>query len=125
MNIDKINKLVGANNSEQFIKDAKRYLLALSQRRVVCSIGSVSASGMSRTMRFVEVQSGVGLLNFYSLFEALGFKTLKNSDHFRVNGCGMDMVFATNYDIIHTLHNLGFISRVKCSALSQRTPGVI
>jgi hypothetical protein len=39
---------------DQFYKDAERYVKAIKEGRVICSIGSVSRSGMSRTIKFLE-----------------------------------------------------------------------
>ena len=58
--------------------------------------------------------------NFYGFFNALGYT--KSGNGFRVNGCGMDMVFNTNYVIIHKLHHLGFITKKECDILAQKTP---
>jgi hypothetical protein len=110
---------------EDFINHAKRYIKAVNENRMLCSIDSVSSSGMSRSMRFFEM-SGKGkthyLYNFYSLFCILGFTQINNSDSFRIHGCGMDMVFHTNYTIIHDLYRLGFMTKKQCGKLSQNTP---
>lgn len=115
---------------DDFIADCLRYIKATKEGRMICSIDKVSASGMSRTMKFVELSKEKGsnrhfILNFYNLFDTLGFTAVNHSDYFRIAGCGMNMVFATNYDIIHELKHLGFISEKECSDLAQRTPSVI
>lgn len=113
-----------------FTEHAKRYIKAIRDGRMLCSIDTVSRSGMSRTMRFMEMQRNPTtrthqMLNFYQFFLMLGYSPANDSDHFRINGCGMDMVFATNYNIIHKLHRLGFISKADCAKLAQKTPHVI
>ena len=65
-----------------------------------------SKSGMSRNIKFVEmVKSNTSdqhhLLNFYQLFEILGYTNVKNTDQFRIGGCGMDMGF-------HLVYSLGW-----------------
>lgn len=119
----------GSSEVEQFQDNAKRYIKAIKQGRVICSIGSVSSSGMSRTMKFLECngdnKSGFRYLNFYSLFCDLGQSKVKDSNYFRVHGCGMDMIFHTNYTIIHQLKRLGFISKKECAKLAQMTPSTI
>ena len=120
---------------EQFSADCKRYIKAIKEGRMMCSIGSVAPSGMSRTIKFVELTKRKGdkqlfalnfLLNFYQLFKVLGYKLAgSNSDYFRIHGCGMDMVFHTNYTIIHVLARLGFISAATCKSLAQSTPHII
>ena len=116
---------------EQFAKDAERYIKAVKEERVICSIGSVSASGMSRTMKFLAPEKNTArkayqYLNFFAFFKAMGFREAgKYGDYFRINGCGMDMVFHTNYTIIHRLQRYGFISKKQCEKLAQSTPQVI
>jgi hypothetical protein len=136
----RINKLVNQyNNGRQFPADAERfeehasrYIKAIKEGRMICSIGSVSASGMSRTIKFLEMakcskpyRKPYVLLNFYEFFQMIGYAVVKDSDYFRIHGCGMDMVFNTNYSIIQLLHLLGFINRKTCEELAQQTPSVI
>lgn len=114
---------------EQFIGDANRYIKAIQEGRMICKIASVSASGMSRQMRFCSMEKNkynkgnFNLTNYLCLFLALGFT--KAGDNFRIGGCGMDMVFHTNYTIIHRLERLGFIAKEACEKLAQQTPVVI
>lgn len=116
---------------ERFIKDAERYIKAIKEHRMVCNIGKVSGSGMSRTMKFVAPEKSTypgptrfQYLNFIAFLEAMGHKVDRDG-FFRVHGCGMDMVFHTNYCIIHSLQRLGFISKKQCEKLAQQTPYVI
>jgi hypothetical protein len=119
----------GSSEVQQFTQSAKRYIKAIKQGRVICNIESVSASGMSRVLKFNEcsgtIKKGFHFLNFWKLFKDLGFSENKNSQGFRISGCGMDMVFHTNYTIMHQLKNLGFISSKECESLAQKTPTVI
>ena len=97
---------------------------------MICAIGSVSKSGMSRNIKFVEwAKSDTSdkhqLYNFYQFFDVLGYTKVKNSDYFRIGGCGMDMIFHTNYTIIHNLKSIGLVSVDECKTLSQNTPYVI
>lgn len=111
-----------------FIEHAQRYIQAIKEHRMICSIGSVSRSGMSRTIKFLEMHKGettYHLLNFYQFFEALGYSSVKDSGYFRIGGCGMDMIFHTNYSIMHDLRRLGFINKEECSTLAQKTPAVV
>lgn len=117
-------------DDNQFVNNALAYIKAIRERRMLCVIESVSASGMSRVMKFhsFEIYKKKGnygrgyYRNYYAFFEAMGFTPAKNSDGFRINGCGMDMVFHTNYTIIHDLHRLGFITKEECDKLAQETP---
>lgn len=116
---------------EQFIKDGQRYIKAIKEGRMINSIGSVSSSGMSRTMKFLECAKHKGenryqYYQFWSLFKALGHREAKGDrDYFSIGGCGMDMVFATNYNNIHKLRRLGFINKQQCERLAQKTPTTI
>jgi hypothetical protein len=121
------------HSADAFIVRANAYIKAIKENRVICSIGSVSPSGMSRTIKFLECAKSKGtkpthynFLTFWAMFKILGFKEAKNNrDYFRINGCGMDMIFHTNYTIMHNLKALGFISKKQCDVLAQNTPGVI
>ena len=108
------------------MKNVKKTLKAIKERRMVNVIASVSKSGMSRTFKFNEVAKSGGCFNFYSLFVMLGHpKARGNSGYFSVRGCGMDMIFHTNYCNIRTLKRLGFISSKQCSVLEQMTPATL
>jgi len=143
MNTEKINRSLAEEkntlsriiglpyySAEAFMNDANRYIKAIKDRRMICSIKSVSRSGMSRTMTFKAVvrnkyDGKYYLSNFNGLFVALGFRQSKNKDGFIIGGCGMDMVFHTNYTIIHRLHRLGFITKKQCAELAQETPSIV
>ena len=115
--------------SEQvFTEHCKRYIKAIKQGRMICAIDRVSASGMSRNIKFLECAKGKDryhYLTFWELFCILGYTNVKNTDTFRIGGCGMDMIFHTNYSIIHQLKRLGFITDKTCEVLAQKTPNVI
>jgi len=138
LNIEKINEYIKGYNKkheykidiETFLSHAKRYIKAVKENRMICSIKSVSKSGMSRNIKFVEVSKSDDsdrhhLYNFYQFFDVLGYSKVKDSDYFRIGGCGMDMIFHTNYTIIHNLKSIGLVSVDECSTLSQNTPYVI
>lgn len=130
------NKLLTAYNrgrtyptSEQvFTEHCKRYIKAIKDGRMICAIDRVSASGMSRNIKFLECAKGkdrYNYLTFWELFKILGYTEVKNTDTFRIGGCGMDMIFHTNYSIIRQLKRLGFITAKTCEVLAQKTPNVI
>ena len=116
--------------NDNFIADVKRYIKACKEHRLICSIDTVSASGMSRTMKFMEhsfdrkLKRGY-ILNFYMLFKVLGHQKVKDSDYFRITGCGMDMVFNTNYNNIREFKYMGFLQDKTARVLEQNTPAVI
>jgi len=136
LNTNEIDAIIKAYNkkndypisAETFKDHATRYIKAIKESRMLCSIGSVSKSGMSRTIKFLEMSKGENkhfLYNFYQFFDALGYSKVKNSDYFRIGGCGMDMIFNTNYTIMHDLRRLGFIDKDECSTLAQATPHTV
>ena len=117
---------------DDFIRDAKRYIQAIKENRVICNIESVSASGMSRNIKFLECKKNTyhknyyNWLNFFAFFKVLGYTESRKKDNcFSISGCGMDMIFHTNYSIIHRLHRLGFINKKQCDKLAQNTPTII
>ena len=126
-NIKKLNYF----DSEHFFNMAQTYLKAIRESRMVCSIGSVSSSGMSRTMKFTSCEfnakeKSAYYYNYYCLFITLGYSEARAKNcYFSISGCGMDMVFNTNYNIIHDLKRLNFITDEECRKLSQMTPTVL
>ena len=111
-------------NTELFIKDCKQYIKAVESGRILYKVTHVSQSGMSRD---ISITSYEGIMSkgyyssYYYMLEMLGFKFAnKHSNDIKVSGCGMDMLFATNYDIIHSLYNMGFMNKTKCKTLAQR-----
>jgi hypothetical protein len=115
-----------------FIDDGMRYIKAIKEGRMIVSIGSVSQSGMSRTMKFLSCEKNKyykghhNYTNYWMFFRLLGYsKDRSNNRYFRIHGCGMDMVFDTNYNNIHNLCRLGFIDKKTCAKLAQETPPVV
>ena len=113
-------------DSEDFIRNAERYIKACEENRIFCVIHSVSKSGMSRKLSFYESTFNEdgrgGFLNFTALFTALGYSDRNKDGKFTVNGCGTDMVFHINYSIINSLYKLGLITNEECDTLAQNTP---
>lgn len=118
----------GSSEVDRFIDYAKRYIKAIKDKRMICNIETVSASGMSRTLKFISCEkdtNGYYYASYFQMFKQLGFTPVKASNYFRVNGCGMDMVFATNYEIINNLYKLGLMTEKECRKLCQMTPSTI
>ena len=113
-------------DSEDFIRNAERYIKACQENRIFCIIHSVSRSGMSRKLSFYEStfneEGRGGFLNFTALFLALGYSDKNKDGKFTINGCGMDIVFDTNYSIIRSLFKLGMLTNEEWEILSQNTP---
>jgi hypothetical protein len=131
-----INDLVKAYNKKESYPVAnddmeyhiKRYIKASKEGRIICKIESVSSSGMSRVLKFLEMAKNstsneFSLMQFWTLFRAMGETPAgKYNDGFRVNGCGMDMVFHTHYCMINAFYRAGFIDAKTCDKLAQKTP---
>lgn len=128
-----LSKRIASNkyySVETFINDAKAYIAAITDGRMVNVIGSVAKSGMSRTIKFTSCEVGHNgkyyQRNYIQFFTALGYREARNGyGYFTIGGCGMDMIFHTNYTIIHRLFNLGFIDKQTCDYLAQQTPTTI
>lgn len=123
--LEKAIAKVNHYSMEQFEAAAKQYISAIKEGRMFCVIESVSKSGMSRNLKFISSEKSdtrFWFSNYFAFFKALGFTPVKDSDCFRIGGCGMDMVFHTNYSIIHRLESLGYISKSECDHLAQQTP---
>lgn len=126
--IEKAIKSLEYYSVEQFESDANTYINAIASGRMMCSIHSVAKSGMSRVLSFHSCEQSHGTDKYYyrqyrSLFCALGYK--EANEGFRINGCGMDMVFHTNYNIIHDFKQLELITKEQCDHLCQQTPTVL
>ena len=125
----KKNILTKGAGMQSFIEDAQDYILALKERRMLCVIQSVSSSGMSRNLSFYscekyEHHDGYYYRNYRALFKSLGYSEAKNGG-FTIRGCGMDMVFHTNYSICSTLRQIGLLTAEEFGKLSQSTPPVL
>lgn len=109
-------------NEEDFIYDCKVYIKALKSGRLQYTVTNVSKSGISRD---INIQSYEGTMakgyyrQYTGLTDALGYKRSGWAD-IRVGGCGMNMLFATNYNIIHDFKRMGLISDKECKTLSQK-----
>ena len=127
-----LSKAIKSNNYasiESFIYDAKTYVKAIKENRMICRIGSVSKTGMSRTLKFNSCERNKYNKSFYHrqyimFFELLGYK-VDDKGFTRIHGCGMDMIFHTNYTIIHKLGRLGILTKEEVEILAQRTPTVL
>jgi hypothetical protein len=112
-------------SDEQFLSDANQWIKSIEQNRVICSVVSVSKSGMSRKLKFLSFEpnkdSDKGYYRQYNtMLKTLGYKLKDYS--ITVNGCGMDMIFHTNYSIIHDFKRMGIITSEQCKTLCQMTP---
>lgn len=107
-----------------FKNDVEKYIKAIKQGRMICTIHGVSKSGMSRVISFHSCEGYKGRYSYRQyirLFDALGYRAAGNWAH-RISGCGMDMIFHANYCNIHKFKSLGFITSKTCNDLAQKTP---
>jgi len=126
--ITKNLKKLNYYSAEQLAGDILTYIKAISERRMINVIKSVSSSGMRRVIKFTSCEGKKGNFyqrQYYSLFIAMGYAYDKNKDGFIISGCGMDMIFHTNYSLIHDFKRLGFITEDQCKKLAQETPNTI
>lgn len=123
-----IKKMVYGPSNEDIIRNAVQYIKAIKEGRMCCVIHKVSSSGMSRNISFHECDGKRGKYHYYNFnlfFLLMGYTQVRNEFSFRIGGCGMDMIFHTNYTIIHRLYRLGFITKKQCEELAQMTPTVL
>jgi hypothetical protein len=133
---NEVKKAVAKNeyySTDQFINDAIKWVEAIKEGRVICTVASVSKSGMSRELKFLSCEpskynneQGENVRYSYRqyniMLECLGFKFDRKSWAITVNGCGMDMIFNTNYTIMHNFKSMGIITESECSSYAQMTP---
>jgi len=120
--------------NDEFLSTAQNYINAIREGRMLCIIPKVSSSGMSRQIKFHSFEINTKPLNresvgyycqYWSFFKMLGYSEARNGDAFTIGGCGMDMIFHTNYTIIHKLTRLGMLTEDECKTLAQMTPTVL
>ena len=76
----------------------------LAPAKIVASVASVSASGMSRKIKFGFVRKTGEFVDITRIFaELYGAKVRSSYSGFQVNGCGMDMIFHVLSSIFYTI----------------------
>ena len=109
---------------EYFIQDCKEYIKAVKEGRMLYLVDTVSNTRMNRTLIIKSCEKNKRTKDFYYrnytfLFKILGY-SLSKDYNIKVSGCGMNMLFATNYNIIHTFKNIGLINSKVCDVLAQK-----
>ena len=108
---------------EDFIRDTNIYIKALKSGRLQYRVTNVSKSGMSRDILISSYEGSMNkgyYRNYTLMLEVLGHKfASKYSSEIKISGCGMNMLFATNYNIIHTFKRIGLINQKSCDVLAQ------
>lgn len=106
--------------TEDFIKDAQRYVKAIQEGRMFCVVHSVSKKGMYTDLSFYahELNSNntYTLLNYIRFFKALGY--MEGKEGFRISECDKNTTSLVNISICQTLRNLGLLSSDEFNLLS-------
>ena len=111
-------------SKDLLLRDIQDYIKALKEGRLQYLVISVSPNGMSRNILIQSCEQNKTNINFYfrqftRMFEMLGYKL--NKDYYlKVSGCGMNMLFATNYYLIQTFKSLNIITELECEILAQK-----
>ena len=109
---------------EMLLDDTQDYIKALKEGRLQYLVMNVSSNGMSRSILIQSCEQNKTNNNFYfrqytRMFEMLGYKL--NKDYYlKVSGCGMNMLFATNYYLIQTFKNMNIITENEAEILAQK-----
>ena len=108
---------------EQFIQDVKTYIKAVQSGRIHYSVTHVSTSGMNRNISIMSYEGSMSkgyYRNYFGMLRVMGYKFAdKHSLYIKVAGCGMNMLFATNYNLMHSFYRMGFINKKACDTLAQ------
>ena len=101
--------------SEDGKRNAERFIKALKESRLLCSVKHVGSQGMSRVISFCEMKSWTvnrkkqwAVYQFNWFFKNLGWRYDESWDAIRVRGCGMDMIFHVLYNVCGTLKYHGY-----------------
>lgn len=89
------------NKQEQIeaLKKIKDIVSKCKNKRVYADVTHVSASGMSRDIKFAAItKSGDYIPLTWYIAKALGY-SLQKDGTIKVYGCGMDMIFNTLYNL--------------------------
>ena len=109
---------------EMLLDDIQDYIKALKEGRLQYLVMNVSQSGMNRNILIQSCEQNKTNNNFYfrqysRMFEMLGYK-LDKDYKIRVSGCGMNMLFATNYYLIQTFKSMNIITDAEANILAQK-----
>ena len=109
---------------EMLLDDIQDYIKALKEGRLQYLVMNVSSNGMNRNILIQSCEQNKTNNNFYfrqysRMFEMLNYK-LDKDYNIRVSGCGMNMLFATNYYLIQTFKSMNIISDSEADILAQK-----
>ena len=112
-------------SEESFVKDCKTYIKAVQAGRALFRVTHVSTSGMSRNISITSFEGKMSkgyFRQYASMLEVMGFN-LTNRFEVKVSGCGMDMVWNTNYNIVNMIKSYGIITKKTSAIVSQMING--
>ena len=112
-------------NQEDFVKDCKTYIKAVQANRALFRVTHVSTSGMSRNISITSFEGKMSkgyFRQYASMLEVMGFN-LTNRFEVKASGCGMDMVWNTNYNIVNMIKSYGIITKKTSEKVSQMING--
>ena len=109
---------------EMLLNDIQDYIKALKDGRLQYLVMNVSQSGMNRNILIQSCEQSKTNNSFYfrqysRMFEMLNYKLDKNYN-IKVVGCGMNMLFATNYYLIQTFKSMNIVSENEANILAQK-----
>ena len=109
---------------EMLLNDIQDYINALKEGRLQYIVIKVSPNGMNRNLLIQSCEQNKTNNNFYfrqysRMFEMLNYK-LDKDYNVRVSGSGMNMLFETNYNLIHTFKNMNIITEAEAEILAQK-----
>ena len=83
-------------------QQAQRLAKAINEGRIAAIVTKVSASGMSRKIKFYELENNCPYCITYLFGEVYGAK-VTDRDEITVRGCGMNMIFHAISTVAHCL----------------------
>lgn len=120
----KTDKVAEFLKSETGKMNAERFIKALKEGRIVCTVKHVSSSGTSRVIAVREMVKlkdvkRYAMYQFDWFIQQMGWSEDKQTGATRVNGCGMDMVFHLLYTVCSNLKYYGFKLPKNWASLSE------
>lgn len=116
--------------NKNFLADAKKWVSAIKQGRVICDVARVLKQGTERRLKYLSWERSYRgqvrgfYRSYYCFFKALGYK-MDSDGCVIVDGCGMDMNFNHCYNIAHDLKSFGIITNKTCKEIREITPTII
>lgn len=88
------------NNVLEALNQLKKVMQKCDNKRVYATVLHVSATGMSRVIKFIAITKRGRVYNLNEMIHRItGYAWDHNYYGLRVYGCGMDMIFNTLYNV--------------------------